>query len=471
MKTAIYTLGCKANQADSDELAMKLAEAGFEVVSYKEMADLYIVNTCTVTGKAAYQSRQAVRRFVKHHPGAKVVVMGCDVELEREALSGIDGVAGVFGNSERAKLVDVVNRLQTSDCRYQTFIPLKKGVCGLRSEVLSLKPVKRSRPFLKIQDGCESNCSYCIVPKVRGGLRSEPADLIVEKIESLHKQGYHEVVLTGIHIGKYGSDGRGSSVLGLRFNLTDLLSEILTRTHISRIRLSSIEPDEIDSRLIDLIANSGGRICPHLHIPLQSGCDETLRRMNRRYTTQRYRKCIENIKARMPAANIGADIITGFPGESEEEFEKTYSFIESLPVTYLHVFSYSDRKGTEATKMPAKINEDVKKKRTARLRALSTQKRTDYLKSNISREVTVVFDNKKSDVCSLKSEVHKGTSENYITVLVDGVRNQAVRVGRIRLTDICGESMVGVMAENEIQSLKFKVQNKPKAPNPKNNCL
>lgn len=425
-KAAIYTLGCKANQADSDRLADDFVRAGFEVVGYREPADLYIVNTCTVTAKAAYQSRQAVRRFIRKNPGAEVMVMGCDVEVEGEVLEAIEGVSLVVGNSEKDNIPLSLRgaKLRSNPVHMLSF-PQKRDD---RCDVLAM--TQRSRPFLKIQDGCENFCAYCIVPYVRGGLKSLPPDAVVSAIKGFHQQGFYEVVLTGIHIGAYGRDLEGGRCL------TWLLEKILNETGIRRLRLSSIEPDEIGPQLIDLVSKSGGRICPHLHIPLQSGCDSTLRRMNRRYTSAQYERCIHDVKSRIPEINIGADVMTGFPGESDEEFQSAYRFIESLPVTYLHVFSYSDRKGTQSFRMPGKVGEEIKRARTTRLRMLSSDKRTEYLRSCLGREVTVVFDRNKVN------DYWKGVSENYISVLTKD-RDRMKNHHRVRLVDIHQENMIG----------------------------
>lgn len=421
-KVYIYTLGCKANQADSDRLVKEFLVSGCEIVDVPEEADISIVNTCTVTSKAAYQSRQAIRRVVKKNPRAKVIAVGCDAEYEKTALKKIAGVSEV--TSLQAILSSLRALAKQSSERDAGWIALPSASSGL------LTKTARSRPFLKIQDGCESFCSYCIIPYVRGKLWSMPADDVIREIKAISSNGFYEVVLTGIHIGRYGME------MGGNFTLTDLLARILNETNISRIRLGSIEPDELSTRLIEFIRDSRGAICPHLHIPLQSGCDATLERMKRRYRTDDYRRVVEFVMSVIPKAAIGADIMTGFPGENESEAEATYRFIESLPLAYLHVFSYSDRCGTSAERLGPKVPEAVKRERTAALRMLSTVKRTAYLKANLGKEVTVVFDRLK------KGAFWKGVSENYITVLVEGDIEQKNH-HRVWLADIIGESMIG----------------------------
>jgi threonylcarbamoyladenosine tRNA methylthiotransferase MtaB len=295
----------------------------------------------------------------------------------------------------------------------------------------------RARPFVRIQDGCENYCSYCIVPYTRGKLQSVPEKDVVEAIRRISDQGYYEVVLTGIHIGAYGKEPGGKGTL------PGLLQKLLLETGISRIRLSSIDPDEIDDTFIRLIAESNGRIAPHLHIPLQSGCDTTLKRMKRKYSTKLYLETVNALRKSLPDIAIGADVITGFIGENDEEFKTTYNFIKDLPVTYLHVFTYSDRKGTEAFLLPEKVDEAVKKERAKRLRELSTDKRIRYLKSNIGKAVTVVFDKKKTN------GYWKGVSENYITVLVEQIDNKASH-HQVRLQKVAGETIIGSIYEVNI---------------------
>lgn len=411
---AIYTLGCKANQADSDELKAALASKGFKIVGSRETAGTHIINTCTVTGKASYQSRQAVRRIIKRNPGAKIFVTGCDAEINKKTLEAIDGVTAVFKTGNTGALLESLEE-------------------GMLTQNKSLSFVSsRSRPFIRIQDGCENFCSYCIVPMARGKIKSVPEDQIIKKISVLSASGYYEVVLTGIHIGQYGRD--------MNYDLEKLLNNILRKTEIKRIRLSSIEPDGLGEDLIRLVAESGGRIAPHLHIPLQSGCDSVLERMKRRYTTREYENSINLIRRYIPDCSIGADVITGFPGETEDESGKTVNFTQSLPLTYLHVFSYSDRDGTVASGMSDKISEDVKKLRTGILRNISTEKRKKYLESHIGKEVTVVFDR------SRVNGFWKGVSENYITILVKE-KPDGLKWSKVRLTAIDGECMNGIIGE------------------------
>lgn len=454
LKVALYTLGCKANQADGASLANELAASGLSVVDHKSQADICIINTCTVTGKAAYQSRQAVRRLIRRNPRAKVIVTGCDAELEKETLQGIDGVSMVIGNAEKGNIpMSLRGQAET--------IQITSRMSSLRRQG-SPVIVARSRPFLKIQDGCENYCAYCIVPYVRGGLNSLPPDEVVSAIKGFHDSGYYEVVLTGIHIGAYDI-GRSrlravkdrSTEAAPTAGLAGLLVRILTSTSIPRIRLSSIEPDELSNELIDIIASSGGRICPHLHIPLQSGCDDTLKRMKRKYDTGQYGRYIRKIRKAIPDCAIGADVITGFPGETDEEFTATESFISSLPLSYLHVFTYSDRKGTEAFNMPGKVAEGVKKERTRTLRRLSSEKRMEYLKMYLGRDATVVFDKGKT------GGYWKGVSENYINVMVRCHSSESCHSGpllsqrvnssrnptrhqKVKLVEVSGENMIGV---------------------------
>lgn len=440
-KIAIYTLGCRANQADSDALLLKLVQNGFQIAGKNERPDVQIINTCTVTGKASYQSRQAVRRAIKLNPDAMNIVTGCDVEIERKVLESINGVDFVVGVDNIMNIVDILNGSKRQEAGGKNDVE-DNPVSGF----LLPASIKRSRPFIKIQDGCENNCSYCIVPRARGKYRSQEPEAVIDAIKQFCKQGFYEVVLTGIHIGKYGADFAVPAKKGVQIgscfrrddmelSLTTLIRGILYETEIGRIRLSSIEPDEVTDDLIKLIESSSGRICHHLHIPMQSGSDTVLQRMNRGYNAAQYKAVLEKVAGTVLDIAIGLDVITGFPGETEEEFEETYNFIKLLPVSYLHVFSYSDRSGTDASQMKNKIREIVKKERTKLLRELSVMKRESYLKKYIGKNKLVVFDSAKN------IGYRTGVADNFIKVKVDSKTD--VRHADILLTRIEGETMRG----------------------------
>ena len=411
MKFYISTLGCKANQADSDSIASFISFVGGLVVKVADEADIAIVNTCAVTSKASYQSRQMIRRLTKK--GIRVIVIGCDVRYEKDAISVLEGVEA-FENID------------------ETFRYISSLVKEDKDRDKRPKGPSRARPFLKIQNGCDSFCSYCIVPYLRGAPSSLPPHEVIEKIKGFEEDGFYEVVLTGIHIGRYGRD------MGL--NLASLLRSILCETNIPRIRLSSIEPDEVTDEILEIISSSGGRICPHLHIPLQSGSDKILRLMNRRYTSQDFYSLIHRITERLPSVSIGTDIITGFPGETEKELKETYDMIEQLPISYLHVFTFSPRRGTLAERLPDQVPERIRKERTLLFRSLSRRKRIEYLSRRVGGIADVVFDLAKGDT---SKRARKGVSEDYITVLVKDHGGPLENHALVRLEEISGECVLG----------------------------
>ncbi len=410
-KFSINTLGCKVNQFESDAIARELSRSNLVQVGRCDNADLCIINTCTVTGKAAMQSRQAIRQAVRANPKAEIVVTGCYAQTSPQELLEIPGVSRVINQAEKAMIPDLI----------------LKGRCRDRLDGVRVKtdyrssqhpPVgfgRRSRPFLKIQDGCSAFCTYCIVPYARGPSRSADADDVLEGIRRLNSAGYHEVVLTGIHLGNYGLD------LTPPCDLLTLLKRVRDSGLIDRVRLSSIEPRELTPRLIAFVAAAAsgpGRICPHFHIPLQSGSNRILRQMGRPYDRQYFRELLRSIAEQISAAAIGVDVLVGFPGETEAEFEHTWALIEELPVSYLHVFPFSARKGTPAYGFPNQVSRREIQQRAGRLRQLGRQKKAAYYKKFIGETVEIVVEkNSNAD-----SEYIKGTSSNYIPILVKGQR-------------------------------------------------
>jgi len=398
MRVAIVTLGCKVNQSESAIIRGELMSRGYEIVDVKDRPGLCIVNTCTVTSRSDQQSRQIIRKAVRY--GARVIATGCYAQLRPKELSDIDGVIYVTGNSEKAHLVDRVEEILGSDRPGSSVSPPDAPV------TTGAYHSDRARAFLKIQDGCNRSCSYCTVPSARGRSRSLGMAEALKAVDDLCASGYNEVVLTGIHTGLYGHD------LNPRSSLAVLVREI-KRTHPDvRIRLSSIEPDECNDDLLSLLRE--GLICPHLHIPLQSGSDRILDMMNREYTTDSYKRLIERIISINPDVSIGTDVIVGFPGEGEDEFQETLDLIQELPFSYVHVFQYSRRPGTRAASLPGHIDPSTKKKRVGQIKALALEKKRQYI-SRFCGEVleVIVEENSKS------SRFSKAISDNYIRVLVD----------------------------------------------------
>ena len=411
---AFATLGCKTNQFETAAMQEQLVHAGYLVRSFDEGADLVVINTCTVTGATDAQSRNLVRRARRINPECRIVVTGCYAQVDPQVFADLPGVALVIGNEEKKQLLDLLTsgsdgtEIAVSDIR--------------QVEVACLPPLTsfagRSRAFVQIQNGCDAFCSYCIIPYARGASRSSaPAD-ILQQINTLVEAGYPEVVLTGIHIGGYGTD------LTPPTSLLELIRQIEQETSLTRLRLGSVEPTEIPDELIDLVVSSS-ILCPHFHIPLQAGDDAVLQRMARHYDREFFRNRVERIRHAVPAAAIGVDVITGFPGETEEEFANTLGLLSELPVTHLHVFPFSKRPGTPAATMPNQVPGDISKARAARLRVLGEQKLQAFAATFVGQSLEVVVETGSTD-----SRL-KGVSRNYLDVLFEGpdsLRGQSVVV-------------------------------------------
>ncbi len=403
----VHTLGCKVNQCESAALASLLDAAGFQAAGKNQTADVVVVNTCTVTGKAAMQSRQTIRQAIRRHPGAKIVVTGCYAQTAPAEIQSIEGVSLVVGHADKLHIAQMLVQNQLRSHAPQlvhrpiaephTFSPLP-----------SIAPGNRTRAFLKIQDGCNAYCSYCIVPHARGRSRSMSMDEIRHHLQQLGALGYREVVLTGIHLGAYGRD------FDPPLSLEALLSDIIPDCPGIRLRLSSIEPTEINDGILQYMAPAHPPVCPHLHIPLQSGDNTILKRMGRPYSRETFREVIQNAHRTLPQAAIGIDVLVGFPGESDSAFEQTYTLIEELPVCYLHVFPFSPRKGTPAAKFNEKVAEETIKARCVRLRQLGDRKKTIFYQSHLGKQVEVLVETAGDPLTGGA----KGHSANYIPVIV-----------------------------------------------------
>ena len=343
MRFAITTLGCKVNQYDSAMIESRFSEAGLERCGFDEPADVYVVNTCTVTDRADAESLKLARRARRRNPNARIIMTGCLAQASPEKLAAAQEVDQVIGLARmddlvRAATTEGVPRVMVSNLRKE------KAVMNVGAVV----PNGQTRAFLKLQEGCDQFCSFCIVPFSRGASRSVAPRQVLEVLDSLHDQGFKEVILTGVHLGGYGKD------LSPQVTLERLLEMIAERCPIGRVRLSSIDPEELSDEIIGLVGASE-KFCPHFHLPLQAGEDQLLERMRRRYQTDHYRGRVERIVERMPDAAIGTDLIVGFPGETQEHFERYYAFVESLPLAYFHVFPYSVRSGTTAAKFSGRV--------------------------------------------------------------------------------------------------------------------
>jgi threonylcarbamoyladenosine tRNA methylthiotransferase MtaB len=416
-KFVITTLGCKVNQYDSEAIARELIAENWSSAGDEGPVELCVINTCTVTGKAAMQSRQAVRKAIREHPQAQIVVTGCYAQTSPAEIQTIHGVDYVLGNAEKDRIPDLVQ--PGSKAKRKEPVILCEAIAGQRR--LEPSPgavaVNRTRPLLKIQDGCNAFCTYCIVPHARGRSRSLPIGEVLANMRLLAEAGFQEVVLTGVHLGSYGLD------LSPKVNLNALLAHINDEQPVSRVRLSSLEPLELSEEIIQTVAASR-TICRHFHIPLQSGDDHILRRMNRPYSSTYVSKLVETIVYRIPNAAIGFDTLIGFPGESEEAFAHTYGLVAELPVAYLHVFPFSPRPETAAAAFDDQVPSPLVQKRCRRMRRLSQAKRQSFYARFVGRQLEVLVEtNRDRD-----SSMLKGLSSNYIPVLFEGADNLQNRI-------------------------------------------
>ena len=419
---SIVTLGCKVNQFESETIAQELKNSGFlRIDKNKAPADggagTCIINTCTVTHKAAMQSRQAIRQAIRSNPDATIIVTGCLAQTDPDTIQNIRGVHRVVGHAEKYRIPEIV---QTIDLPLMASWPVEMRFQPNPPDKAAFSPYgNKTRPFLKIQDGCDAFCSYCIVPHARGRHRSMPFEDVLTSVRIIRKAGFHEVVLTGIHLGCYGTD------LSPATHLSELLTVLRDQEAIDRLRLSSIEPLEITDELIALVSASStrpGHICRHFHIPMQNGDDTILKRMHRPYGQQDFRNRIATIHQALPDAAIGADVMIGFPGETDKTYQNTLSFIKSLPLAYLHVFPFSPRKGTPAYAFPDRVQPDIVKNRCREVRELGNRKRLAFLERHMHSEVEVLVETTPD----VKTGRLTGVTSNYIKVLLDknaGIKN------------------------------------------------
>jgi threonylcarbamoyladenosine tRNA methylthiotransferase MtaB len=419
MRIAIATLGCKINQYDSAVIQNRLEEK-HSFVSFEDAADCYVINTCTVTDRADWEARQLVRRAKRRNPAARVLVTGCYAQVNSEEVARVPGVDYVVGLNRLDDLLRFVETAPASGTQIAVSdVKRERGVPVIGTRALP----GHTRAFLKIQEGCNYSCTYCIIPTARGLSRSVALREVMEQVRRLADAGYKEIVLTGIHLGGYGHD------LNPKIDLTELVEMIADSGWISRLRLSSLDPREVPERLLDLIADSK-IICPHLHICAQAGDDEILRQMRRNYDTVYYRDLLQRTRERLPEAALGSDIIVGFPGETDAQFERSLEYFNSLPLTYFHVFPYSSRRGTAAAALANHVEGRIKKTRAARMRALGAQKKSAFCAGFVGRRVSVLVEEKTDET----SGSQRGFSRNYLPVTVHGSAGWSNREAMVELT-------------------------------------
>ncbi len=402
MKTvAFYTLGCKVNQYETEAMSELFVNSGYTLCDYEEKADIYIINTCTVTGMSDRKSRQIIRRAKRHNPDAIIAVTGCYAQTSPQEVLAIPGVNLAVGTNERHNIVSLIENLSPNTQHCQ----VKEIMNSHDFEELSITTYsERTRAYIKIQEGCNQFCSYCIIPYARGPIRSRQPEKIIDEITTIAKNGFSEVILTGIHVASYGKD------LG-NIDLGQLLIMVNDIQGISRIRLSSIEPMTLDQDFINTISNCE-KLCHHFHLSLQSGCDDTLKRMNRKYTTREYMKIVNGLRRAYPDVAITTDIMVGFPGETQEEFQQTLDFTREIAFADAHIFQYSPRKGTPAAKRTDQIDPAIKEKRSKEIIRLTQKSREDFLESFIGKTLEVLFEQ------PLNKDFFEGKTDNYITVAV-----------------------------------------------------
>ena len=403
MRIAITTLGCKINQYDSAVIQSRLEE-NHSFVPFEEPADCYIINTCTVTDRADWEARQLVRRAKRLSPGAKVLLTGCYAQVNPAEVAAVPGVDYVVGLNRLDDLLQFVALPKDRDVRIAVSdVKRQRGVPVLGTRTLP----GHTRAFLKIQEGCNYSCTYCIIPTARGLSRSVTPREVLEQVRMLADAGYREIVLTGIHLGGYGQD------LIPKVDLTALLEMISQSRLIPRVRLSSLDPREVPDRLVDLMAKSDV-ICPHLHVCAQAGDDEILKSMRRNYDGACYRELLIKVRERLPDAALGSDIMVGFPGETDGAFDRSLEFFAALPLTYFHVFPYSSRRGTVAASLPDHVGSEVKKTRARRMRELGAMKKRDFCVRFRGQKLSVLIEEKIDRATGLR----RGFSRNYLPVLV-----------------------------------------------------
>jgi threonylcarbamoyladenosine tRNA methylthiotransferase MtaB len=402
-KVAFYTLGCKLNFSETSTIARNFQDEGFERVDFEEVADMYVINTCSVTENADKQFKQVVKKALKLNDKAFVAAVGCYAQLKPEELAAVDGVDLVLGATEKFKITDYINDLAKNDMGEVHSCEIEEADFYVGSYSFG----DRTRAFLKVQDGCDYKCTYCTIPLARGISRSDTMEGVLKNAAEISAKGIKEIVLTGVNIGDYGKGEFGNKKHEHTF--LDLVTELDKVEGIERLRISSIEPNLLKNETIELVSKSRAFV-PHFHIPLQSGSNDILKKMKRRYLKELYVDRVNKIREVMPHACIGVDVIVGFPGETDEHFLETYHFLNDLDISYLHVFTYSERDNTEAAVMEGEVAKNVRSKRSKMLRGLSVKKRRAFYENQIGTKRTVLFESENKE-----GYIH-GFTENYVKV-------------------------------------------------------
>jgi len=425
---ALHTLGCKLNFSETSTVGNEFLRNGFSIVDFKEKADVYVLNTCTVTQRAEKDCRQFVRKALRQNPEAYIIVTGCYAQLRPEEIANIEGVDVILGSNEKFKLFSLIDNFRKRNLACIFVSPADK--LNDFGPAHSTDADTRTRAYFKIQDGCDYKCSFCTIPLARGLSRSMNPDDVIIQFKNLVDAGYKEIILTGVNVGDYGKS--------FSTNLFKLLLKLVDVEGDFRIRISSIEPNLLSDEIIELTA-SHEKMCRHFHIPLQSGSPEVLKQMKRRYKVENYSELISKCIERIPEIGIGVDVIVGFPGETVENFMETYNFLNGLPVSYLHVFTYSERPDTKAIELPGAVEVYERRKRNNMLRILSEKKRYNFYKEMMGKDLDVLFENEN---------IHgkmKGFSSNYIRVCQDYNPNLINRIVTVSVENIEDNYCIGTI--------------------------
>jgi threonylcarbamoyladenosine tRNA methylthiotransferase MtaB len=442
-KFALYTLGCKLNFAEGSSIARILTTHGYQSVDFEEVADYYIINTCSVTDNADKKCRSLVRSILRKAPESKVIIIGCYAQLKPTEIAAIPGVSMVLGANEKFNIHHYISQLETD----HEVVVMAGPIKDIQFYAPSFSYGERTRSFLKVQDGCDYFCSFCTIPMARGRSRSASIDKTLAVAHEVAKTGVKEIVLTGVNIGDYGKteDGRQRTAE----NFASLIQQLDQLPAIERWRISSIEPNLLTEEIIDFVANSA-HFMPHFHIPLQSGSDKILKLMRRKYDTTLYRNRIEKIKSTMPHCCIGVDVIVGFPGETEADFLETYHFLQSLDISYLHVFTYSERTDTKALEIAEIVPVEERRRRNEMLRILSEKKRRAFYESNIGASLSVLFEGENDEGYMY------GFTTNYIKVRTRFDEKLINSIQPVRLEKVQASGVVEIVIDSAFQTYELE---------------
>ncbi len=432
-----HTLGCKVNQSETEAMTALFLDKGYQLGDFEEFCDVYVINTCTVTHAGDRKSRQMIRRAKHLNPEAIVVVTGCYAQTSPEAVAAIEDVDIILGTNKRHQIVEEVE--QFSGVR--KLLVDEKDTLTDFEEISMDRVIQKARAYLKVQEGCEQFCTYCIIPYARGPLRSRSMENTLQEARKLEKAGFREIILTGIHLGAYGKPGEAEAAMGKvqEVTLADLCEMLLNETSFERIRLSSIEPTEVDDHLLRLFAENR-RMCRHLHLPLQAGDDSVLEAMHRPYNTEQYRQEMARIRAAVPGIALSTDLMVGFPGETDEQFENSLRFCDEIGFSSMHLFKYSPREGTPAATYPDQVRNEVKDIRSKRMQEMAEKNMLRYMEEHLGQTVEVLIEEQRADGIWL------GHTDNYLHVAVDGPCRKNTMV-QVQLDKIDGKLIKGKFIE------------------------